>query len=214
MNIVMYYYHFSDSLNTQICKGIRMLWCFTWNIYHLLFGVFFHVVTSHSSCGRQPFAAQHTPPSWEQDPKSPLRKQSSILLESESGTLPVALGVGLDWCEPISEFYSSPQWLLQELVHKLIEPKKVKDVPWGFWEKEVSFLFLYGSSWQSSSLIFPDTVMQGYELLWLFCNHDMGRTWNCWGSQCMMEGKANIMEVRAERNPLLVLGGRICMIRN
>lgn len=143
------------------------------------------------------------PPSWEQDPESPLRKQSfPILLESESGTLPVALGAGLDRCEPISMFYPPSQRLVQELVHKLIEPMKVKDVPWGFWEKEVSFLF-HGTPDKAALWLSWIARCEGCD--GCFAN-TMGRTQNCWGSPCVMEGEANIMEVRAERNPLLALG--------
>lgn len=92
----MHYYHFSDALKaTQVRKKRKDAVLFY--LQHVLFGAFLYAVPSHSSCSRQLFVAQHTPPSWEQGPIAPLRKQSfPILLESEWGTLPLALGAGLD----------------------------------------------------------------------------------------------------------------------
>lgn len=197
----MHYYHFSDALKaTQICKGIRMLCCFIRNICHLLFGVSFHAVTSHSSCGRQPFVA---PSFLGAGPWIPFEKTvlpHSLRVWVRDTTC--SSGAGLDRCEPISMFYPPSQRLVQELVHKLLEPMKVKDVPWGFWEKEVSFLF-HGTPDKAALWFSWIARCEGCE--GCFAN-TMGRTQNCWGSQCVTEGEANIMEVRAERNPLLVLG--------
>lgn len=99
----------------------------------------------------------------------PLQSGSGSELSFEETALPHCLSIWVELTSPSAVAMGRDRfrnWHINE--PGLLE---VNDIPWGFWEKEVSF-FIHRWSQQSSSLLFLDEELWGYEPPWMFCQHN------------------------------------------